>query len=280
MRNNMIIYMLIGVLLNTPICFSADTDSLFIESLLHKSVCRQFHTTGERIMFFAESLKGIPYKSGTLDTENEEKLVVRTDSLDCTTYVETVLALYLASKNPKPGYNHYVESLEKIRYRGGVIDGYASRLHYFSDWVSDNESKGILSELTGDVSHEMRIFSLDYMTEHSGLYRQLKDSDSLVCRIKDLERRWKDYKMAYIPKRILNLPQSDLKIKNGDILALTTNISGLDVVHMGFAVWIDGCLHLLHASSLHKKVIKDPLSLYDYLKDRSKHTGVRAVRVK
>ena len=279
MRNNMIIYMLIGVLLNTPICFSADADSLFIESLLHKSVCRQFHTTGERIMFFAESLKGIPYKSGTLDTENEEKLVVRTDSLDCTTYVENVLALYLASAKQNPEYRDYIESLTRIRYRDGKIHGYTSRLHYFSDWVEDNQNKGILKELTTHFEHETIACPLNYMTEHSHLYKQLKDNDSLLSVMRHIEQRWSEYEMPYVPKKLLDLPASEIKIKDGDILALTTSIDGLDVVHLGFAIWIDDSLHLLHASSLQKKVILDDVPLYDYLKGRSKHTGIRVIRV-
>ena len=86
--------------------------------------------------------------------------------------------------------------------------------------------------------------------------------------------------MPYVPKELLDLPASEIKIKDGDILALTTSIPGLDVVHLSFAVWIDGRLHLLHASSLHGKVGIDSLSLFDYLKERNKHTGVRVIRVK
>lgn len=280
MINNKIIYVLIGVLFNTPICFSGNADSLLIDSLLHKSADSHFHTAGDCIMFFAEAFEGVPYKSGTLDTGVTESLVVRTDSLDCTTYVETVLALYLASKKHNPGYKDYVESLQQIRYRGGVVNGYVSRLHYFSDWVKDNEAKNILCERTNDNTHEVRVFSLNYMTEHAGLYRQLRDNDSLLCEMRKIETKWENIEMSYIPKNNLCLSESELKIKDGDVLSLTTNISGLDVVHLGFASWIDGHLHLLHASSLHGKVVTDPLSLFDYLKDKKKHTGVRVIRVK
>ena len=70
-----------------------------------------------------------------------------------------------------------------------------------------------------------------------------------------------------------------LKIKNGDILAITTDIKGLDVVHVGFSFWMGEKLHLLHASSVAKKVIEDSLSLYEYSKNKKAHTGVRVVRV-
>ena len=277
---NKILCILFGALINAPFCFPRQADSLLINTLLHKSKCVSFNSGAERLLFFANSMKGIPYQGGTLDRSSDETLVVRTDSLDCTTYVENVLALYLASAKQNPEYRDYIESLTRIRYRDGKIHGYTSRLHYFSDWVEDNQNKGILKELTTHFEHETIACPLNYMTEHSHLYKQLKDNDSLLSVMRHIEQRWSEYEMPYVPKKLLDLPASEIKIKDGDILALTTRIPGLDVVHLGFAVWIDGRLHLLHASSLHGKVVIDSLSLFDYLKERNKHTGVRVIRVK
>lgn len=277
---NKILVLLVVALVNTATVFSSKADSLRIDSLLNASSERSYKTNSERLLFFAKSFIGTPYKGGTLDTGENETLIVRIDSLDCTTYVETVLALYLSSLKDNPGYDDFSESLRYIRYRGGVIDGYASRLHYFSDWASDNEKKGILREVTQEGEHDVRICSLNYMTTHSDLYRQLKDNDSLVSEISKVEKSWIDYKMPYIPKNVLNSSKDDSPVEDGDILALTTNVSGLDVLHLGFALWIDGRLHLLHASSLHGKVIIDTSTIFDYLKNRNKHTGIRVLRVK
>ena len=277
---NKILVLLVVALVNTATVFSSKADSLRIDSLLNASSERSYKTNSERLLFFAKSFIGTPYKGGTLDTGENETLIVRIDSLDCTTYVETVLALYLSSFKDNPGYDDFSESLRYIRYRGGVIDGYASRLHYFSDWASDNEKKGILREVTQESEHDVRICSLNYMTTHSDLYRQLKDNDSLVSEISKVEKSWIDYKMPYIPKNVLNSSKDDSPVEDGDILALTTNVSGLDVLHLGFALWIDGRLHLLHASSLHGKVIIDTSTIFDYLKNRNKHTGIRVLRVK
>lgn len=277
---NKILVLLVVALINTATVFSSKADSLRIDSLLNASSERSYKTNSERLLFFAKSFIGTPYKGGTLDAGENETLIVRTDSLDCTTYVETVLALYLSSFKDNPGYDDFSESLRYIRYRGGVIDGYASRLHYFSDWASDNEKKGILREVTQEGEHDVRLCSLNYMTTHSNLYRQLKDNDSLISEISKVEKSWIDYKMPYIPKNVLNSSKADLPLEDGDILALTTNISGLDVLHLGFALWIDGRLHLLHASSLHGKVIIDTSTIFDYLKNRNKHTGIRVLRVK
>ena len=277
---NKILVLLVVALVNTATVFSSKADSLRIDSLLNASSERSYKTNSERLLFFAKSFIGTPYKGGTLDSGRNETLIVRIDSLDCTTYVETVLALYLSSFKDNPGYDDFSESLRYIRYRGGVIDGYASRLHYFSDWASDNEKKGILREVTQEGEHDVRLCSLNYMTTHSDLYRQLKDNDSLISEISKVEKSWIDYKMPYIPKNVLNSSKADLPLEDGDILALTTNISGLDVLHLGFALWIDGRLHLLHASSLHRKVIIDTSIIFDYLKNRNKHTGIRVLRVK
>ena len=277
---NKILVLLVVALINTATVFSSKADSLRIDSLLNASSERSYKTNNERLLFFAKSFIGTPYKGGTLDACENETLIVRTDSLDCTTYVETVLALYLSSFKDNPGYDDFSESLRYIRYRGGVTDGYASRLHYFSDWASDNEKKGILREVTQEGEQDVRICSLNYMTTHSDLYRQLKDNDSLVSEISKVEKSWIDYKMPYIPKNVLNSSKDDSPVEDGDILALTTNVSGLDVLHLGFALWIDGRLHLLHASSLHGKVIIDTSTIFDYLKNRNKHTGIRVLRVK
>ena len=277
---NKILVLLVVALVNTATVFSSKADFLRIDSLLNASSERSYKTNSERLLFFAKSFIGTPYKGGTLDSGRNETLIVRIDSLDCTTYVETVLALYLSSFKDNPGYDDFSESLRYIRYRGGVIDGYASRLHYFSDWASDNEKKGILREVTQEGEHDVRICSLNYMTTHSDLYRQLKDNDSLVSEISKVEKSWIDYKMPYIPKNVLNSSKDDSPVEDGDILTLTTNVSGLDVLHLGFALWIDGRLHLLHASSLHGKVIIDTSTIFDYLKNRNKHTGIRVLRVK
>lgn len=277
-NKQLFIFIVISLLANPA--FSINHDSLFVDSIIENSAKADFKSDADRIMFFARSMIGIPYCGGTLDVNENESLVVRTDSVDCTTYVETVLAMYLASKIEYSGYNDFKKALTKIRYRDGVIKGYSSRLHYFSDWVTDNEKKGILYEVTSRSNHSQRHFSINYMTKHSVLYRHLKGDSLSVNEMLRIEEKWKNYDMPYIPKEFLKTYDNNIDICNGDILALTTNIDGLDVLHLGFAIWVDGNIHLLHASSLYGRVVIDRMSLYEYLKDRKKHTGVRVIRVK
>ena len=96
-------------------------------------------------------------------------------------------------------------------------------------------------------------------------------SDLFEAQMIEIERKWKNVPVSYIPKTSLNVSSEELNIKNGDIIAITTNIKGLDVVHTGFACWVDGKLHLLHASSVMKKVILDSQTLFEYSKNKKAH---------
>ena len=267
----------VGILLCSLFSLQA-SDSIRVEKWLNeaqalpKDSCRTLH--------FAKQMLGVPYVAGTLDENSSEELVIRTDALDCTTFVETVLALCIADRRDARSFAGFKKALTDVRYREGVLNGYASRLHYFTDWIRDNELMGFVKECTSETACcQSKELWLDFMSTHVESYQPMKNDASLVAKIASLEKAWQGVQISYVPKDKLNLSSEELKIKNGDILAITTNIKGLDVVHVGFAFWKSGKLHLLHASSIAKKVIEDPQSLYDYSKNKKAHTGVRAMRV-
>lgn len=271
---------LIGIILSSFCSVQAhEQDSINVEKWLKEAIslsqdsCRTLH--------FAKQMLGVPYVAGTLDGGNEEeRLVVHADALDCTTFVETVIALCIADRRDARSFTGFKKALTDVRYRDGVLDGYASRLHYFSDWISNNERMGFVKECTSETScAQPQELWLNFMTTHVDSYLPMKKNPALVEEISLLEKNWQGVQVAYIPKAKLNLSSEELKIKDGDILAITTNIKGLDVVHVGFAFWKSGKLHLLHASSIAKKVIEDPQLLYDYSENKKAHTGVRAIRV-
>lgn len=258
--------------------YANQPDSIKVERWLKEA--QSLPSDSCRTLHFAKQMLGVPYVGGTLDGNAEESLVVSTSKLDCTTFVETVLALTLTDKENKRDFGSFKEQLTRIRYREGVIDGYASRLHYFSDWIRDNERKGIIRECTSETScSQTQELWLNFMSTHAESYLPMQKDTSLIGKIASQEKEWQGVQIFYIPKEKLNLSSQKLKIKDGDIIALTTNIKGLDVVHVGFAFWKGEKLHLLHASSIAKKVIEDSQSLYDYSKNKKAHTGVRVVRV-
>ena len=138
---------------------------------------------------------------------------------------------------------------------------------------------GFVKECTSETScAQPQELWLDFMTTHVDSYLPMKKNPALVEVMVAQEKHWQGTVVSYIPKEKLNLSPEELKIKNGDILAMVTNIKGLDIVHVGFAFWKDNHLHLLHASSVAKKVIEDPKTLFEYSKNTKAHIGVRAIR--
>ena len=271
------IFLLVILLCGIATIYANNQDSIKVEkwlteaTTLPKDSCRTLH--------FAKQMLGVPYVAGTLDGNEEERLVVRTDALDCTTFVETVLALCIADERGERSFAGFKKALTDVRYRDGILDGYASRLHYFSDWIRNNEQMGFVRECTAETScSQPQELWLNFMTTHIESYVPMKKNPALVEVMVAIEKAWQGVEISFIPKNKLHLSPDDLKIKNGDILTITTNIKGLDVVHVGFAFWTSGQLYLLHASSVAKKVIEDPLSLYDYSWNKKTHTGVRVIR--
>ena len=254
---------------------NAQTDSIRVETWLREGCA--LPADSNRCLFYAMQMMGTPYAAGTLEGEGGERLIVRIDSVDCTTFVETVLALVLADADGVPAFTRFKQRLRQIRYRSGVIDGYASRLHYFSDWVCDNERKRFVEERTCALGGKHLYITLDFMTGHPDAYPALRNDTSEIRRMKDVERRWRNRCVCYMPKGGLNKKAGELGIRNGDILALTTSVDGLDVVHMGFACLVGDEVHLLHASSAEGRVVLDTRTLFQYSAPKRTHTGVRVV---
>ena len=235
--------------------------------------------TPKHILEVAQSFLGIPYVAGTLDAEGDERLIINEDSLDCTTFVELSVARWLATQSDSLTFEQLVQAM---RYRGGTIDGYLSRLHYFTEWVDENTQRGVWRELvpeSGSHIWKTDTLSLSFMSEHPQSYPYLKANAWAVDSMRRIEKRYAHYPIHYIEKEHLNLGPDKLPIRNGDILALVTTIEGLDVTHLGFAVWHGQTLHLMHASMKYGKVVIDEQSLYDYLKTRKNCPGVRVVRL-
>ena len=231
------------------------------------------------VLSVAKAFLGVPYVAGTLEQKGEEQLVINEKELDCTTFVELSVARWIAAQSDSMSFEHEVKHL---RYRGGEVNGYLSRLHYFTDWVAENEMRGVWRELEPAKDEHMwqcDTLRLSFMSEHPQNYPYLKENAWAVDSIRSIEAQYADRATYYIGKEYLNLPPERLPIRDGDILALVTTIKGLDVTHLGFAVWQGEKLHLMHASMTHKRVVIDEHTLYDYLQTRTSCPGVRVVRL-
>lgn len=253
-------------------------DSLTVCSLLAKA------NTKTSTLWFARQFLGVPYVAHTLELNDKEQLVVNTRELDCTTLVETVTALTLCAQQGKKTWNDYLTTLKTLRYRQGKLDRYTSRLHYFSDWIRDKQSMKIIKEIQSPnppFTAVQRV-NVNYMSTHPTAYKALKAQPELVPVIRQQEQSLNTVKARYIPKSALRRSTKALRqaVHDGDIIAITCNKKGLDIAHLGFAVWKKDGLHLLNASMIHKKVVEEPMTFYQYLQKHPSHTGIRVLRIK
>ena len=234
-------------------------------------------------LFFAKKFIGRPYVASTLEGDANERLVVNTRQLDCTTLVESVVALTLCAQSRQYTYFAYKHALVDLRYRGGVIHGYPSRLHYFTEWITDNTRAGVVSEVQSPNPPftAVQTVKVNYMSTHPQSYQALREHPEFVSAISQMERQVSGAKYRYIPKKdVGNSALLRKAVRDGDIIAITCKKPGLDIAHLGFAVWQKDGLHLLNASMVHKKVVLEPMTLYKYLQKHPSHTGIRIIRIK
>lgn len=218
---------------------------------------------------------GTSYVEKTLELPGEEQLVINLTGLDCTTYVETVLSLALQAKKRKLTFEEFEQNLEWIRYADGKRNGYPSRLHYFSDWISQNQEKGLLKDITSEIGGIPYPNQPSFMSQNPQYYPQLSNPE-YVKAIQAREAKIKTQSFYYIPKdRVADMERS---IQSGDLIAITSSLSNLDIAHVGFAVAKNGRLHLLHASSQSKKVEISDKPLSEYLQSIKSQSGIMVGR--
>lgn len=230
---------------------------------------------GEVIGEVGKSFIGTDYVAGTLDKNMSESLVINLTGLDCVTFVENCLVFARCIKQGKTTFDDYKAELKKIRYRDGEISGYSSRLHYFCDWIWDNEAKGIVKNITADIGGVTYNKTIDFMSTHTKSYKQLSNSTELDG-VKAAEEAINSRYYYYIPTK--DISKSYDQMQTGDIIATTTSIGGLDVTHTGYVYKEGGGTYFMHASSKSKQVIISGEELQDYVASDSKKTGIMVAR--
>lgn len=257
-------------------------DSAKVVQLLKDAHQRKPEMT--RMEYFGRQFLGVPYVAHTLETDPEkEQLAVNLQELDCTTFVETCAALSLCDQRDERSFEAYCKALTELRYKDGVRNGYASRLHYFMTWVKNNIEMGFLEDTSHDGYPFTAVKKLDlhYMSKHPELYKQLAEHPEWIKEVAEQENSVKGWEVNYVPKDLLNgSPQKLSDIKNGDIIGILTTKDGLDTTHLGIAVWKDGKLHLMNASSVYHKVVIDNNTFYNYMAKRKQNLGIALVRLK
>ena len=232
-----------------------------------------------------EYAEGSPYEAYTLEAYlkaggsplETEPLTLSLSHFDCVTLVESCLAAArCAAADGTPTWEQFGREIERMRYRNGERTTYSSRLHYFSEWISDGQRRGLLRDMGPLLGGIDDTRPLRFMTEHRKSYPALS-SDAVFGQIGEMERSLDGQVRHVVPTA--HIPVIADQIQSGDILAFATSIPGLDVTHAALAYrHPDGRLGVLHAPLSGGVVEVSRYELPDYVAAIKGSTGVMVAR--
>jgi Protein of unknown function (DUF1460) len=227
----------------------------------------------------AKSFLNRPYKTHTLEGNATEKLVVNLRDFDCSTFVETCIAMGLTYRKNDISFDKFKGYLKRLRYYNkGTTKCYDSMIHYFSDWLYTHTQDGLLVDITPSMGGVEWNRNVNFMSTHWDKYPFVKNT-SLQEKIQSVESKISNQNFTYIPKS--KVKSIENQFLNGDIIGITTNIDGLDMTHEGFAIRLqDKRVYLLHASSDFKRVMVTDKPLVEYLAKNKSQTGIMVARLK
>ncbi len=235
---------------------------------------------GEFIARTATQQLGIPYFNQP-QSAKPERFSISLNTFQCVSLVETSMALARCIWRKERSEGCFVDEVQQSRYRDGEVDGYASRLHYFFDWLTNNSERGRLIPLTKALGgkkfwprRKRKLFSI--MTNRPKRYPALLNP-AVFEDIQSIEDSLNE-----IQPFVLNgkqLRKLNHKLKDGDVIAVVTSVKGILVSHTGFVLKTpDGKARLLHASSYHKRVVLSEGDIANYINSDPKRLGVLVYR--
>jgi hypothetical protein len=251
-------------------------DKEIVEGVLKQLKADQKLETGLLVIKVGKLFLETPYVANTLEVGGKEKMVINLRGLDCTTFAENCLALARTVQKDNPTFNDFVDELRFIRYRDGILNEYPSRLHYFSDWIFNNDQKKEVKSISQEMADIVFANSVTFMSKHPEDYPALKNHPEYVKDISLQENMISKRQTWYIPKNRFH--EFENLLHDGDIIGITTNMPGMDISHVVIAIHKEGRVHLLHASLQYKKVLISNETLEQYLNIHSSATGIMVAR--
>ncbi len=219
------------------------------------------NSMAEIMQAIADYFIGTPYKAGLLDQSDRESLVITLDGFDCVLFVETVLAMARGIAMEDYSYLTFINHIRNQRYWKGKMDGYCSRLHYFSEWIADNQRRGNVRDIGVELGGERVKKQLFFMSKNRWDYPHIARNDTNYQCIVSMENSISKLKFNYIPYYKISSVYSQLR--PGDIIAVATEINGLDVTHTGLVYRnSDGNIGFIHASPAGKVTVAYDLERY------------------
>jgi hypothetical protein len=258
--------------------FDDDPDAVLCKSKFEFAVAQKLieRPINEVIAEIGKTFIGTDYVGHVIEQPGDERLVINMRALDCVSFYENSLVLARCIKMKKFTFDDYKVQLQLIRYRGGIINGYPSRLHYTTDYWFDNERKGVLKVVTKELIGEKNLLPIpkpiNFMSTHRSAYRQL-ENEVFFKEIINQENEINSRDMLFLPKGNVHMYAD--KIPTGSLIGITTNMAGMDISHTGVAIRLEnGNLHFMHAPNVGYKVQITDVSLHDYLARNAKQTGI------
>lgn len=266
------------------------------EALLNRFQTVQ--TISARVESFTKNFLGLPYgKDGPLGEgptgRYDQDPLFRFDTFDCTTFVETVLALAHARDSAD-----FAQRMDEIRYENGVIS-YVTRNHFPSlQWIPNNINNGYLRDVTRDIAPmsilKTAVAIIDLPTHYSfmnvdmlrvsGLTNQERSERVLEWRAEGQRLSPQEARLDYVPiDWILKNSKWLNEIPHGAVVNFVrpnwdlTQVAGthMNVSHQGFILRRNGNVYLRHASSGSSKVSE--ILFLDYLKTLANHPTLKGV---
>jgi hypothetical protein len=281
------------------------TFSFFDETEISKLINSKNGSVEEHVGSISKTFMGRKYNTqGPLgegaDARYDQDPLWRTDEFDCTTYVETIMAILLS--------NDIVEFKEKmnlIRYREGEIS-FVTRNHFTSaDWIPRNIEAGFIRDITNDVFDSSKVREAQTTIDKKGWYRKMGESRlSLQDKTEDKYQLLESLRdegeqfapelayVYYMPVDKIFKKNKKLKkgifshIKSGSVINivrpdwnLTKYIgTNLNISHQGLAIRENGKLYFRHASPTGEGKVRQDL-LEDYLRKYIGHKTVKGINV-
>jgi cell wall-associated NlpC family hydrolase len=206
-------------------------DRRCVEKLLSKT--RNDHAVGSRIERLSNHFIGHPYEQNPLigSADAAEVFTASFVGFDCVTYIETILALALASQ-----VDDFGDWLRKIRYERGSIQ-WDQRNHYISQWISNNVRNGVIGQISMPA---VPILSRE---------RNLNVVPGLAARRAVVE---------CVSKAAVRRLEPHLQ--TGDLIFFVSTRKNLDVFHAGIIVRDGENILMRHASRSQDAVVEQPLN--------------------
>jgi len=201
-----------------------------------------------RIEVLSRHFLGHPYHANPLigSADTAEVFTAGFDGFDCVTYIETIVALAIASD-----VDSFTEWLRQIRYDQGRIE-WERRNHYMTGWIHNNVRKGIIKPVSMPA---IPMISRE---------RVLNVVPGLAAR---------RTRVKCIPKAAVSRLEPHLQ--SGDLIFFVSTRKNLDMFHAGIIVRDGKRIRMRHASRSQGGVVEQELK--EFLKT-NRMAGVIVVR--